>query len=176
MLTKGTRKICSLTKIIIMKVKQLLLKIWAFITGLWSKLDQIVDLYAPIAITVVEELKKINEGFLGNLIEKVITLAIPGKADDAIVAQMREKLKVVLPRVILSLNVSKAIAKIKDPNEQLKAIIAEINMSKDEVRNAYYHILSTMILEALSDGKLTWTESIHISEYYYTNIHKKKAA
>jgi hypothetical protein len=47
-------------------------------------------------------------------------------------------------------------------------------MSPNEARNAYYHALAAMILEALSDKKLTWSEAVQIAEYYYTNIYKKK--
>lgn len=155
-------------------MKNILKKIWLFVVGLWNRLDEVVEKYAPVAINVVNAVKKVNESTTGDIIEALVTAVIPGKADDAFVKLLRAKLKEILPKVLLQLNLSKSIAEIQDPNEQLKAIITAINMSHDETKNAYYHSLCTMILQALSDGKLTWSESVQIAEYYYINIYKKR--
>lgn len=154
-------------------MKNILKKIWLFIANLWSALDALIEKYAPVAINVVNAIKKINESTTGDIIETIVSTVIPGKADDAFIAILRAKLKEILPKVITALNMSEAIARIEDPNEQLKAIINAINLSPDETKNAYYHSISALILQALSDGKLTWSESVQIAEYYYTNIYKK---
>lgn len=155
------------------KFKNILAVIWAFVAQLWSKADELVEKVTPIAINVVNALKKVNEGTTGDIIETILSLAIPGKADDAIIKVIRERLKEILPKVLLQLNLAQSIADIKDPNEQLKAILTAINLSSDETKNAYYHVLCTMILKALADGKLTWSESVQIAEYYYANLYKK---
>lgn len=141
---------------------------------MWNSLDALIEKYAPVAIKIVNEVKKINESTTGDIIETILTAVIPGKADDAFVAVLRAKLKEILPKVITALNMSEAIARIEDPNEQLKAIITAINLSPDETKNAYYHSLSALILQALGDGKLSWSESVQIAEFYYTNIYKKR--
>lgn len=156
-----------------MKLKTLLATIWAFVANLWKKIDQYVGLITPIAIRVVDALKSINESFTGDIIEMLISKAIPGTADDLLIRRIRVKLKTILPKILLQLNMAESIAGITDPNEQLKAIILKINMSSDEAKNAYYHSLSVMILQRLADGKLSWSESVQIAEYYYTNIYKK---
>lgn len=158
-----------------MKLKKFLARIWAFIAALWKQVDALVEKVAPIAINIVDQVKKINESTTGDIIEMIITAVIPGNADEKVIKAIREKLKEILPKVLLGLNMSEAIAQIEDPNEQLKAIILRINMSPDEQKNAYYHTLSVMILNAVSDGKLSWSESILIAEYYYINIHKPKS-
>ena len=66
------------------------------------------------------------------------------------------------------------ISKAGSINAQAKAIIAAINMSPDEIKNAYYHTFAVLILEKISDGKLTWSESVQIAEYYYNNIRNVK--
>lgn len=156
-----------------MKLKNLLATIWAFVASLWKKIDKMVERVTPVAIRAVDALKGINESFAGDLLEMLVTKAIPGPADDLLVKRIREKLKTILPKILLQLNMAESIAGINDPNEQLKAIIMKINMSSDEAKNAYYHSLSVMILQSLSDGKLSWSESVQIAEYYYQHIHKK---
>lgn len=156
-----------------MKLKLFLAKVLAFIASMWKKLDSIVDKLAPVAIKIVDEIKKVNESTTGDIIDLILSKAIPGTADDAAIDIIRAKLKEILPKILLALNVSESIAKIEDQNEQFKAIIIAINMSPDEVRNAHYHTLCAMILEAGADGKITWSESVQIAEFYYTNIYKK---
>lgn len=161
-------------KSLIMKIKMLLATIIAFISSLWKRADKLVHQIAPIAINVVEAIKKVNESVSGDIIEHIIESIIPGVQDDVIIGLIRNKLKDVLPKLIIELNIANSIANIEDPNEQIKAIINAINLSPDETKNTYYHVLCTKIVEALSDGKLTWSESIHIAEFYYSNIYKKK--
>lgn len=157
-----------------MKLKKFLARIWAFVAMLWKQVDAFVEKIAPVAIKVVDQIKSINESTTGDVIELIITSVIPGGADDKIIRAVRAKLKKILPKILLGMNMSESIAKIKDPNEQLKAIVLAINMSSDEQKNAHYHTLCVQVLNALADGKLTWSESILIAEYYYTNIHKPK--
>lgn len=154
------------------KVKHILTAIWLFITNLWNKVDKIVEKFAPLAIEVVETIKTINDSTTGDIIEKILNKVIPGS--DLPIVEVRSRLRVILPAIIMKLNLSSEIAKLPDANSQLKAILAAINMSPNEARNAYYHALAAMILEALSDKKLTWSEAVQIAEYYYTNIYKKK--
>lgn len=161
-------------KFLIMKIKMLWATIIAFISSLWKRADKLVHQIAPIAISVVEAVKKVNESVTGDIIEHIIESIIPGVQDDVIIGIIRTKLKDVLPKLIIELNIANSIANIEDPNEQIKAIINAINLSPDETKNTYYHVLCTKIVEALSDGKLTWSESIHIAEFYYSNIYKKK--
>jgi hypothetical protein len=156
-----------------MKLKLFLAKMLAFIAGMWKKLDSLVDKLAPVAIKIVDEIKKVNESTTGDIIDLILSKAIPGTADDVAIDIIRAKLKEILPKILLGLNMSESIANIQDPNEQLKAIIAAINMSPDEVKNAHYHTLCAMILQAAADGKLSWSESVQIAEFYYTNIYKK---
>lgn len=156
-----------------MKIRIFLAQIWAFIAGLWTKATEEVKKITPIAVGAVNVLKTVNESTSGDIIEFVITSLIPGKADDIIVKKVRDKLKEILPKVIIQLNIAQSISLIKDPNEQLKAIVVAINMSSDETKNVYYHSLCVLILQSLADGKLTWSESVQVAEYYYTNIHNK---
>ena len=154
------------------KSKALFLKIKLFVLKIWDKADELIDIIAPVAINVVEQIKTINESTTGDIIELIISKAIKGNADDIIIHQLREKLKTELPKVLEIMQTALNIAKVDDANLQVKQIIAAINLSPDEVKNVYYHTFAVLILEKISDGKLTWSESVMIAEYYYNKIYK----
>jgi len=156
-----------------MRLKLFIAQIWDFISGIWKKTTSEIKRITPIAVKAVNALKSINDSFAGDVIETVIASIIPGKTDDVFIAMLRQKLREILPKVILNLNIVNSISNIGDANEQLKAIVSAINMSSNETKNIYYHSLCVLILEALADGKLSFSESVQISEYYYTNIYKK---
>ena len=154
------------------KIKALFLEIKLFVLKIWDKADELVDLIAPIAINVVEQIKQVNESTAGDVIELIISKAIKGNADDLAIKAIREQLRKRLPEVLEIMRLSMNIAKVDDKNLQVKMILDAINMSPDEIRNAYYHTFCVMILEKISDGKLTWSESVMIAEYYYNKIYK----
>ena len=154
------------------KIKALFQKIKLFVLNIWDKADELIERIAPVAINVVEQIKTINESTTGDIIELIISKAIKGNADDIIIHQIREKLKTELPKVLEIMQTALNIAKVDDANLQVKQIIAAINLSPDEVKNVYYHTFAVLILEKISDGKLTWSESVMIAEYYYNKIYK----
>jgi hypothetical protein len=155
------------------KLKVFFAKVKLFIVQMWAKTDELVERIAPIAINVVEQIKQVNESTAGDVIELIISKAIKGNADDLIIRQVREQLRKRLPEVLEIMRLSMNIAKVDDMNLQVKMILDAINMSPDEIRNAYYHTFCVMILEKISDGKLTWSESVLLAEYYYNKIYIK---
>ena len=154
-------------------LKQLFLKIKLFIIQIWDKADELVERITPIAINVVEQIKQVNESTAGDVIELIISKAIKGNADDLIIRQVREQLRKRLPEVLEIMRLSMNIAKVDDKNLQVKMILEAINMSPDAVKNAHYHTFCSLVLEKISDGKLTWSESVLLAEYYYNKIYIK---
>ena len=154
------------------KIKALFQEIKLFVLKIWDKADELIERIAPVAINVVEQIKTVNESTAGDVIELIISKAIKGTADDIIIHQLREKLKTELPKVLEIMQTALNIAKVDDANLQVKQIIAAINLSTDEVKNVHYHTFAVLILEKISDGKLTWSESVMIAEYYYNKIYK----
>ena len=155
------------------KIKSLFFKIKLFIIQIWDKADELVERIAPIAINVVEQIKQVNESTAGDVIELIISKAIKGKADDLAIKAIREQLRKRLPEVLEIMRLSMNIAKVDDANLQVKMILEAINMSPDAVKNAHYHTFCSMLLEKISDGKLTWGESVILAQYYYDNLFKK---
>ena len=156
------------------KLKVFFAKVELFIAQMWAKADELVERIAPVAINVVEQIKNINESSTGDIIELIISKAIKGNADDLAIKAIREQLRKRLPEVLEIMRLSMNIAKVDDANLQVKMILDAINMSPDAIKNAHYHTFCSMLLEKISDGKLTWGESVIIAQYYYDNIYKPK--
>ena len=156
------------------KIKALFLKIKLFIVQLYSKADELIERIAPVAINVVEQIKTINETATGDIIELIISKAIKGDADDLIIRNLRAKLREKLPEVLEIMRIALNIAKVEDANLQVKMILDAINMSPDAVKNAHYHAFCSLVIEKISDGNLTWGESVIIAQYYYDNIYKNE--
>ena len=155
------------------KIKIIFLKVKAFVLDIFDKADELVERIAPIAVKVVEQIKTINETTTGDIIELIITKAIKGEADDLIIRNLRVKLKEKLPEVIEVMRLALNIAKVDDKNLQAKMVLDAINFSPDQIKNAHYHTFCSMLIESISDGKLTWGESVILSQYVYDNLYKK---
>lgn len=153
-------------------MKKLLQKIWTAIKNAFNKADEATKQYVPIAINVVEGIKTFIDSPVDDVLLSVIKAAIPGTADDILIDKINAVVKEYLPKVLLDLKMVESIANIQDQNEQLKAILEQFKLSSDETKNIFYHGLSVLILEKLSDGVLSWSDAIAISEYYYQNITK----
>jgi len=148
-------------------------RVLRFLAGLWKGLASETKKLVPVAIGVVQAIKMVMDSPVDDVILAIIKKAIPGDADDALIDKIKGVVETWVPKVLLELKMIESIANIEDQNEQLKAILAELKLSSDETKNIVYHGLSSLILEKLSDGKLSWSDSIAIGEYYYTNIVKK---
>ena len=155
------------------KIKAIFYEVKAFVLTIYDKADKLVERIAPVAINVVEQIKTINETTTGDIIELIITKAIKGEADDLIIRNLRVKLKEKLPEVIEVMRLALNIAKVDDKNLQAKMVLDAINFSPDQVKNAHYHTFCSMLIESVSDGKLTWGESVILAQYVYDNIYNK---
>ena len=154
------------------KIKALFQEIKLFVLKIWDKADELIERIAPVAINVVEQIKTVNESTTGDIIELIISKAIKGNADNLAIKAIREQLRKRLPEVIEIMRLSMNIAKVDDANLQVKMILDAINMSPDAVKNAHYHAFCSLVIEKISDGNLTWGESVIIAQYYYDNIYR----
>lgn len=154
-------------------MKTFLKKIWNAIRNLYDSLVGNTRRYVPVAIRIVEAIKSVVDSPVDDIILGIVKLAIPGDADDKLIDKVKETVERWLPKILLELRLVDSIANIEDPNQQLQAILAQLKLSSDETQAIVYHGLASLILEKLSDGELSWSDSVAIAEYYYKNIHKK---
>ena len=149
-------------------------KMWAFISKLWKSLDEETKTLAPVAISVVQAIKNVMDGPIDDILLYVLKQAIPGNADDVLIDKINSTIKEWLPKILTDLNIANSIANIEDPNDQLQAILDALKLSSNETQNIFFHGFGSLILEKLSDGKLSWSDATAITEYYYPHIYKSE--
>jgi len=153
-------------------MKRFFKKIWNGVKSLYNKLvDKTRDL-VPVAVNIVEGVKTVVDSPVDDIVAELLKKAIPGVKDDIIIEKVHGIIIKQVPVILSRLLMIDSIANIKDPNQQLQAIVKQLRVASDEQKNVAYHGLATLIIEKLSDGKLTWGESAMIAEYYYQNFTK----
>jgi len=157
------------------KMKKFLQKIWAFVVGMFSKLEQEVEKYVPVATNIVEAVKKVVESQTTGAVLEVIKFTIPGDTDDKIIDKAMELAKEYIPKIAKQLGIIDAITDIEDVNEQMIAVVNVLKEVNDDTKSDYWHELATFILKQFADGKLTLGEAGAIVEYHYQNYVKPKA-
>ena len=156
-------------------MKQLLKRIWNAVKNVYAKIVDETRQMVPVAINVIEAVKEVMDTPVDDILAFVIKKSIPGTADDVLIDKISSVIKEWLPKILIELKVVQSIANIDDPNKQLQAIFDELKLSSDETKAIIYHGLATLILEKLSDGKLSWSDAGAIAEYYYQNVVKKSS-
>lgn len=155
-------------------MKKFFSKIWNGVKRLYDKLVDKTRELVPVAINIVEGVKTVVDSPVDDIVAELLKKAIPGVKDDIVIDKVHGIIIKQVPIILSRLLMIDSIANIKDPNQQLQAIVKQLRVSSDEQKNVAYHGLATLVLEQLSDGKLTWGEAAMISEYYYQNFTKPK--
>jgi len=119
----------------------------------------IAEKYIRPSIQIVEALKKAVD----SPIMPVITALIPGNIDDVVLY----RLKKALPTVLLRLRIADECLKQTDPMEVVLCAIKHLKDYEPDARAATYHSIASMLSVYLSDGKLTWSEAVHLTEFIY---------
>lgn len=125
----------------------------------------IAEKVIPIGIEVVEEIKKVVD----SPVTPLINMLIPGNLDDAIAA----KVKQLLPQVLATLKISNECAKKTTPDEVVQCVIAHLRTLRPHERHDFWLKIAAKVSAALSDGKLTWTEILDITEDIYKQQYNK---
>jgi len=152
---------------------KVLKKLWSWIEKVFNGLNAKTKELVPVAINVVQAIKDFELSGTADVIEFVVTKAIPGDADDKAIIAGRAIVRKWLPKILLELQLVEVAANTDDLNEKLQLILQRLKLSSDETQNIVYHGIASLIVEKLSDGELSWSDAIAISEYYYKNILKK---
>lgn len=134
-------------------------KIFAWIKKLFASVKTIAAKYITPSIQIVEALKKAVDSPLA----PIITNLIPGNIDDVVLY----RLKKALPTVLLRLRIADECLKQTDPMEVVLCAIKHLKDYEPDARAATYHSIATLLSVYLSDGKLTWSEAVHLTEYIY---------
>lgn len=147
-----------------MGLKNFLVRVWQFIQRFFHSLEEQGKLAVHIAVEIVENIKKVSD----TPIPDVLAAIIPGDLDEEIIKKLRQ----AIPDILDKLKLFDQCGQLTDSNELLQCVLKNINLSSDELKNTMYHGLSSLLVQTLSDGKLTFQEAVLLSEYYYKNFVK----
>lgn len=135
-------------------MKKLLEKIKSAMKKLFTSLKYESKQYLPVAINAVEILKKVMDSPVDDIVIAAVEMLVPSLPASKI-NELKSKLVIALPKILLELNLINTIVNIESINDQLQAILDQLKLSSDEVKAEKYHILASKILVILSDGKIT---------------------
>ena len=161
------------------KVGSFFKKIFLWVTKVVTKagdayenLNEKLKPLVPVAVNVVQAIKKVTTDDPKDTILMYAKMLCPVDAGDlAIEAAYKWLKKKGIPKLLTTLQISEAVLKIQDKDKQFVAILAALNVS--ESKSQAYLDLASGILEAISDGKITFAEAKDISDYYYNNFVKE---
>lgn len=119
-----------------------------------------------IAVQIADKLKKIVES---NILD-IATDLIPGDLDDKIL----KKLKIIIPIVATKLAITHGILNEFDNNSDvIEKIIEYLKNTHSGLKVSFWVIFSAELNVALSDGELTLSEGISLSQLVYREMNKK---
>ena len=155
-----------------MKIKELITKIWNKIHKLFDQTNEELKKYIPIAINVVEAIKKFNESASADLIEYVVETAIPGSADDIIIKRSRSITREWLPKVLVELKIAGSIVQLEKDSDKLKAFLTELKLTS--TKGIIYKGIAGKFLEKASDGDVSFDDAIALTSDYFLQLQKAK--
>lgn len=153
-------------------MKKLLQKVWNWVKGLYEGLVGTTKKYVPVAIKIVEAIKKVMDSPVDDVALAIITMAIPGDADDKLVKKVKEFVEDNLPKFLVELKIINEISNYPDLNSQLQGIITELKKLSPTTQAALWHNFASLAIEKLSDGECTWADAVVLAEWYYNNVYK----
>lgn len=146
-------------------IKRLFSNFSRYFSIIFSKAKTYLKKEIPDAIEVVEQLKF----FIDSPITPILNALIPGQVDDLVAA----KVKGALPQILLDLKIAGECASLTSNDEIIQCAITHLRSYDPKAQHAYYLTIASMLSQALTDGKLSWSETIHLVEYAYQ---QKKSA
>lgn len=155
-------------------MKRLLQKVWNWVKDLYEGLVGTTKKYVPVAIKIVEAIKKVMDSPVDDVALAIITMAIPGDADDKLVKKVKEFVEDNLPKFLVELKIINEISNYPDLNSQLQGIITELKKLSPTAQAALWHNFASLCIEKLSDGECSWADAVVLSEWYYNNVYKVK--
>jgi hypothetical protein len=148
-----------------MSLNTFLKKIWNQIENLFGGLPLGIKTALQIGITVTENIKN----FVDSPVADIVTSIIPGNIDDAI----KDKLRSSLPILLTELKLVESSLNLTQPGLIIKTAASVIQAMDKNIKPGILHQLSILIAQIAADGKLSWSDGVLLSQWYYE--HKFKA-
>jgi hypothetical protein len=140
-------------------------KVVAFLKRLVGKSAAFIRQWVRPSIETVELLKNA----VNSPVTSFLTAIIPGTVDDAIAAGLKQWLPVVLQ----VLGYTEECMQAKTGDEFVQCAIRKLRVMHPDAQAAAYHNIASLLSHYLSDGKLSWSEALHLAEATYTELKGK---
>jgi len=140
-------------------------KIINFLKKLFNKAKFYIQQFVTPAVATVESLKR----FIDNPVIDIATAIIPGNLDNAIV----EKIRLHLPKVLLVLRISDECLRLTNPDEIILCALNKLKAYGPDEKAVAFHSMAALLAHYMSDGKLSWSEAVHLAEMVYQDDFKK---
>jgi aspartokinase-like uncharacterized kinase len=144
-----------------MSLKTLITHIWEAISSVFHHAEaEVKGVLLPTVTFAVSALKTIADIDQADMIGH-----LAGRAGPLIEDKIRE----ALPKILTELRLVSAVVNAGTPEQIIAAAMAELHLSSDRAKDAFYHSIAAMLLVDLADGKLSWSEAVELVEFYYMN-------
>lgn len=144
-----------------MSLKSFLQHLWEAIGSIFTHaVAEVKEIALPAAIGIVSALKTITEADQADIIGSLV-----GKVG----AQFEDKLRTELPKILTELKLVSAVVNAGTPEQIIAAALAELHISSDRAKDAFYHSIASLLLLDMADGKISWSEAVELVEFYYKN-------
>lgn len=150
------------------KIKEISTSVWSWIKRVAGKSDDFVGKYAPLAVNVCNWIKEFNDSPGADIVERIAE-SVGKKHGISFIPAVRKWLTNNLPKIIDTLNLSSSVAKEATLTDKIMAAKEAIDKMDSNMKASVWASIATMLAEDLSDGKLSWSESITLIAYVYDN-------
>ncbi|MBC7399882.1 MAG: hypothetical protein H7289_08045 [Mucilaginibacter sp.] len=148
-----------------MSLKSFLSKIWNEIKNLFASIPVELKTAIHIGVIAAENIKT----FVDSPAADILTTLIPGDIDDKIKDVLRSK----IPLILSELKLVDDCQNITDPTQLTTCAIKALQGLDGNIKSSFLHTISILVAEVATDGQLTWSDGVYLSEWYYQ--HKYKA-
>lgn len=131
-------------------------RFFQFLKNLFNRSKHLIAKYVQPSVEVVNGLKL----FMDSPAVPIITALIPGSIDDYVAA----RIQILLPEVLKVLGYADQCINAKSGDAVVQCALSKIRLLKDDGQAAAFHNIASLLSKYLSDGKLSWRESLHLAE------------
>ena len=150
-----------------MSLKTFLKKIWDKIKNVFNSLPNELKTAIQIGVIRTENIKTFVDSPTGD----IITTLIPGNIDNVI----RDKLRQSLPIFLMELKLVESSSNLTQPEAIIKAALEVMKTVDENIQPGILHHLSVLIAQIAADGKLSWSDGVYLSQWYYEQKFKQSA-
>ncbi|MEN0053635.1 MAG: hypothetical protein AAGC65_08195 [Mucilaginibacter sp.] len=147
-----------------MSLKTFLQKILDHIKDLFTNIPNETAIALKIGITITENIKN----FVNSTAADILTTIIPGDIDDKI----KEKLQLSLPVILTELKLVENSLNLSQPNAIMISAVDTIKAMDKNIKSGVLHQMSILITQLVADGKLSWSDGVYLSQWYYEHKFK----